>query len=138
GVWNSVGSSVKLVLQPHYWQTKWFRGLIAVVSIGFVADVARYVTGKRMQAKLRQLEQQHAVEKERTRIAQDMHDDLGARLTSIMMMSTFAQSSRGDEHQSQLQKIFQFSRETVQNLDGLVWAVNPGNDSLENTAAYIY
>jgi signal transduction histidine kinase len=138
GVWNQAGASVELALLPHYWQTKWFFTLIGLTAIGLVAGTARYVTWKKIQQKILRLEEQHAVERERTRIAQDMHDDLGARLTAMMVMSTLAQSTEGREQKSHLQNIFQSSREVVQNLDGLVWAVNPGNDSLENTAAYIY
>jgi signal transduction histidine kinase len=43
-----------------------------------------------MQGRLAWLEQQHAVEKERTRIAQDMHDEIGAKLTKISFLSGLA------------------------------------------------
>ena len=94
GVWNPLGSSVKLSLQPHPWQTLWFKIFVLLASFSGVGVAVRYATRKRLQFRLERLEHQHAIEKERTRIAQDMHDDLGARLTEIMFLSGLAENSK--------------------------------------------
>ena len=78
GIWNPTGTKLKLTLHPHYWQTWWFKSFIVIASLSTAAAGARYVTTKRMQLKLERIEQQHAIERERTRIAKDIHDDLGA------------------------------------------------------------
>ncbi|MGI8966389.1 MAG: sensor histidine kinase, partial [Limisphaerales bacterium] len=85
------------------------------------------------------LEQQHAIEKERTRIAQDMHDQLGANLTEIGLLTELTKrtSSRPHEINSHLGKISERAREVSQTLDEIIWAVNPKNDSLPRLAAYI-
>jgi ligand-binding sensor domain-containing protein/signal transduction histidine kinase len=139
GVWNSAGATVKLTLEPHYWQTKWFRGLSALAAIGFVAGSARYITWKRVQARLLHLEQQHAVEKERTRIAQDMHDELGARLTEIRVLSDLTEKKKDQpaEVEAQSRRISNAAGELIRNLHTIVWAVNPANDSLEKLADFI-
>ncbi|MDB6025410.1 MAG: putative two-component system sensor kinase, partial [Verrucomicrobiales bacterium] len=139
GVWNSRGANVKLSLEPHYWQTNWFRVFIALASVGLVASSARSVTRKRMQTKLQQLEQQHAIEKERTRIAQDMHDELGARLTEIRVLSDLTEKKKDQptEVATQSRRISNASGELIRNLHSIVWAVNPANDSLEKLADYI-
>ncbi len=136
GVWNKTGASVKLSLRPHFWQTKWFLGLLGVMSIGFVAGTARYITWKKVQRKLERFEQQHAIEKERTRIAQDMHDDLGIRLTEILLLGNLAADSNADKVNDHVTKMVNVARDVVRGLDAIVWAVNPKNDSLDQLALY--
>ncbi|MDB6024524.1 MAG: hypothetical protein JWM68_747 [Verrucomicrobiales bacterium] len=140
GVWNSSGANVHLTLQPHYWQTWWFKSFAIIGSLSVAAAMARYVTRKLMARKLDRLEQQHAIEKERTRIAQDMHDDLGSRLSAVLLLSGRAQQagSPPQEVQSSLQKISTTVRGLVDSLDAIVWAVNPANDSLDRFAFYMY
>ena len=140
GVWNETGASLALVLLPHFWQTKWFIGLMAFASIGFVASTARYITWKKVQRKLELLEQQHAIDKERTRIAQDMHDDLGATLTRISYLGelTKRDAREPDQVLSHADHICGVSRDLVQAMDEIVWAVNPRNDNLRQLAGYIF
>ena len=140
GVWNSVGSSITLRMLPHFWQTWWFLGICGIAATGVVGGTARYVTKTKMQRKLKETEQRHALERERSRIAQDMHDDLGARLTEIMFLSGTAQDSNNGvpEIKTQVGKIETAARDLVQNLDAIVWAVDPQNDTLSDLAAYIH
>jgi signal transduction histidine kinase len=92
-----------------------------------------------MQLKLERLEHQRAIERERQRIARDIHDDLGANLTQIALLSELAQA---DLQQPQLatahlNRIFTTARNLARQLDETVWAINPANDSLENLAAFL-
>ena len=140
GVWNENGAIIKISLKPHLWQTWWFKSLVAVFCFSFVGMTVRYTTKRRMHRKLERLEQQHAVEKERARIAQDMHDDLGSRLSAVLLLTGRAQQHgrRPEEVQNSLQKISLTVRALVDSLDAIVWAVNPANDSLDRFALYIY
>jgi signal transduction histidine kinase len=91
-----------------------------------------------MQLKLERLEQQHAIEKERTRIAQDMHDDFGARLTEILLVTAAAKKSGDPDAVKTLVGRISNSVEDISgNLDAIIWAVNPRNDQLEKFAQYI-
>lgn len=138
GIWNETGASVVVLLQPHFWQTKWFIGFMSVFAIGFVASVARYAMWKKVQGKLLHLEQQHAVERERTRIAQDMHDELGVRLTEIILLADRVGTSPKDKtKRDSSAAISEAAREMSVNLKAIVWAVSPGNDSLDRVAPYI-
>ncbi len=138
-VWNSQGASVHLTLLPHFWETKWFAGLVVLLTIGLIAGTVRYFIWRRVQRRLIQLENQHAIERERARIAQDMHDDLGARLTQILMLNDFALKSTGSEAEikTHVTKVAQVTQDLVRNLDAIVWAVNPENDSLRSLALYL-
>ena len=79
------------------------------------------------------------MEKERVRIAQDMHDEIGSKLTRISFLSELAKTVPRVPAAAQqpLDGISQASRELLATLDELVWAVNPRNDSLEQLASYL-
>lgn len=140
GLWNETGTVFSFILQPHFWQTWWFYTGCAMSSVAIIALMVRSVTRRRMQRKLARLEQQNAVERERARIARDMHDELGARLTYISFQGATATRNLANPAaaQKQIEKMSQTARELVSSLDEIVWAVDPGNDSLENLASYIY
>ena len=139
GIWNDTGAILTLVLKPYFWQTRWFLVLVATGFIGVVSGSARYVTRRRLQRKLERLEQQNALEKERARIARDMHDELGAKLTSISFQGAMARRRLANpaEAERQIDKMSETARELVQSLDQIVWAVDPKNDTLENLATYV-
>jgi signal transduction histidine kinase len=81
---------------------------------------------------------QHAVERERARIARDIHDDVGASLTEISLLSEFAQneSAPAEQVKADVQRIAAKARGSTQALDEIVWAVNPRNDTLDAFANY--
>jgi signal transduction histidine kinase len=82
---------------------------------------------------------QSAVEKERSRIAKDIHDDLGASLTQVTLLSELGQSAAGQPEAAgqTFGKIADKARLAVQALDEIVWAVNPRNDNLPPLVRYI-
>jgi ligand-binding sensor domain-containing protein/signal transduction histidine kinase len=139
GVWSETGAAVAFVLRPYFWQTWWFAGLVLVTLFGVVGGTSRFVTRRRMQRKLARLEQQNAIERERARIARDMHDELGAKLTRISFQGAMAQRRIANpaEAGGHISIMSQTARELVTSLDQIVWAVDPENDSLENLANYI-
>jgi len=139
GVWNESAASLGLYLVPDYWQRWWFRILAGVAGVvgagGAVLSAARW----RLQRKLKLLQQQAAVEKERGRIAKDIHDDLGSSLTRIMMLGERVAEdiNKPEALAGHVDKIVTSARATVQAMDEVVWAVNPENDSLDGLIGYI-
>lgn len=140
GVWNWKGARAGVQLLPHFWQSWWFTACAAVAMAGIVGGAVRNATRGKLQHKLHLLEKQHAVEGERTRIARDMHDDLGARLTEILLLNELAQKSSAQPENSltHLDKQSQVIEDVAGSLDAIVWAVNPVNDSLDRLANYLY
>jgi signal transduction histidine kinase len=139
GVWNEKGATVAFILLPHFWQTWWFAAVAGVVVLSAVAAGVWLAARRRMQRKLQRLERQQAIERERTRIAQDIHDDLGASLTRITMLSQSVRSEWDNPPRAaaQVDQICNTARELTRSMDEIVWAVNPRHDSLDSLAIYL-
>lgn len=137
GVWNEQGASLAIEQLPFLWQTWWFDVLVIAIMVGSVSAAVRYAATRSLQRKLERLEQQHAVERERERIAKDIHDDLGAGLTQIMLQSSLARRESPDRVQTDLLQISETARDLVRAMDEIVWAVNPENDTLDGLLTYI-
>jgi ligand-binding sensor domain-containing protein/signal transduction histidine kinase len=87
GVWNTTGASLPFQVLPFFWQTWWFASLVALLVLSAVAWIARAATRRRMQQRVAELEYERSLDRERARIAQDIHDDIGSSLTRITMLS---------------------------------------------------
>ena len=139
GIWPASGAELTLVFQQYFWQSWWFIGLTVFAILAAVGGTVRLVTKRKMKNRLKRLEQQRALEQERTRIAQDLHDEMGAKLCRISFLSEHARRDgvQPAEIQEQIKSISDDSREVLHSLDEIVWAVNPQNDTLEHVASYI-
>jgi signal transduction histidine kinase/ligand-binding sensor domain-containing protein len=139
GIWNQTGATFGFEVLPFFWQTWWFRVLAGAGGAGVLGGVVLVATRRRMRRKMEQLEHLQGIERERARIAKDIHDDLGASLTRISMLS---QSARADLTNSpaaagQVDQICTTARELTRAMDEIVWAVNPQHDSLDSLANYL-
>lgn len=139
GIWNETGTSVDVLLLPHVWQAWWFQGAAALSVLGLAGGTGRYVTKKRMRRRLELLEHRQAIEKERQRIAKDMHDQLGAGLTQVGLLGELARRDADKPERAKVHasRICEVAREQAQTLDEIVWTVEPKNDLLNKLAAYI-
>jgi signal transduction histidine kinase/ligand-binding sensor domain-containing protein len=138
-VWNETGATLALTVLPYFWQTWWFTAGMLLAGAGSVGGGVRYVTRRRLRRKMERLEHQRAVEKERARIAKDIHDDLGASLTRITLLS---QSGRAESEDPQhaatdLDQIYRTARELTRAMDEIVWAVSPQHDTLDSLVNYL-
>jgi signal transduction histidine kinase len=121
------------------WQMAWFQALLAAMAVGAGAMMVRYVARQRLQRTMLRLREQHALQQERLRIAQDIHDDLGARVTQISLLSALAQNDAAlsETARAQFDRISSMSRDLVSALYETVWAVNPENDNLDAMVNYL-
>jgi signal transduction histidine kinase len=99
----------------------------------------RYIVTRRLRERLRKLEQESALEKERSRIAKDIHDDLGGSLTQIKLLFELTQMRRAqpEKVESLGAEGLTATRRIIKSLDEIVWAVNPRNDSLPHLIEYL-
>jgi len=139
GVWNDLGAGVPLTVLQHLWLEWWFLGLVALGLIGAAGGAIRVIVKRKMQRRLAQLERERVLERERARIAQDLHDDLGSSLTRISLLSGLAREDKDNASQLEIHvnKISQSAAQTLRALEEIVWAIRPGSDSLQSLVEYI-
>lgn len=139
GPWSVPAATVDFDVIPFFWQTWWFRSGIVVVFTLSVIAIVRYVSYRRLRFKLRSIEQQAAVERERGRIARDIHDDLGNRLTEIQLLAGLAgrNGETPGKFTTHIQEISSAARQATDALDEIVWAINPRNDTLPHLINYL-
>lgn len=125
---------VPIIVLAAWWQTLWFRLGVAAFALLLGVLAARAWSHRRLQARLAKLESESTLERERARIARNIHDDLGAGLTRISLLT---QSAQRENDRAQLDKIYTTVSALTQSMDEIVWAVNPQHDDLESVANYI-
>jgi signal transduction histidine kinase len=136
GHWQPAIASVAFTVRAAWWEMLWFRIGLAIVAAVLIAATVRIVVKRRMRRRLLAIQQEHALERERIRIARDMHDQLGANLTQIGIASQLARldPAGGRGHVDEIATI---ARDTVESLDEIVWAVNPRYDTLASLLEYL-
>ncbi|MDI1249793.1 MAG: histidine kinase [Lacunisphaera sp.] len=136
---SGTGMQLPLVIVPPFYLSWWFWAIIIAAGTAALTGSVRYATWKRMQRQLERSERRRAVEAERMRIAHDIHDDMGASLTRISLMSTHAlrHTPPGSTLHGELKRMDLAAREVTIALDEIVWAVNPAHDTLEGLCNYI-
>lgn len=143
-------SAVKVLQRPPWWTLR--RALIFIGGMACIISVAMlwiFLLQRRVEARSAQLEaevlrreqfqRQSQLEKERIRIARDMHDQLGVNVTQVGLLAALIRKNIGEsgELAANVEKISQTTVELGRSLDEIVWAVNPKNDSLNKFCDYM-
>lgn len=133
GVPTGVVSQLAVVVPQPFWKKPWFSVGLGLMLVFMIVAVSRYIVWQRARKEMLHLKNQRALEQERLRIAHDIHDDLGARVTQISLLSGMAQKndSLPGKVRTDLDRISQMSRDLISALYETVWAVNPENDNLD-------
>jgi ligand-binding sensor domain-containing protein/two-component sensor histidine kinase len=120
GLWNKSGTSIKLIITPPFWLTWWFITLMVII----LGIVLYYISTNRIKHQL-------AIEKLKTKLAADLHDNVGSSLTEISILSEVAaQRSNGGDNPKELKSISEIARHLVDTMSDIVFVVNPERDSL--------
>jgi signal transduction histidine kinase len=121
-------------IKVFFWQTGWFQitllficGLVILISLRLMAQLALHQ------------KERWLLQRERARIAREIHDDIGSRMTQLLLHGEVAQSGlpAGSETQQQLVQICAEARGLLSTMDEILWAVNPRRDTLRDFAAYV-
>ncbi|HMB92695.1 MAG TPA: triple tyrosine motif-containing protein, partial [Rhodothermales bacterium] len=123
GVWNEQGTALQVHIAAPWWTRWWFRLLTASLILAVFYGAYRY----RVAHLLRE-------ERMRLRIAGDLHDEIGSKLSSIALASEMvtARATLGDREQRQLTEVTRQARRMVDDLRDIVWFVNPRHDHLDD------
>jgi signal transduction histidine kinase len=94
---------------------------------------------RKLRLQVERLEMQQAVETERRRIARDLHDELGARLTATALQGELAvrDGTISEKAKSEIGFMSRRVRQLIGTVDEVVWTTDPQNDSLPNLAAFL-
>jgi len=106
-------------VMPQFWQTWWFQMLCLVFAAAVITLIHRYRISRLM-----------AVQNLRSRIAFDLHDEVGSGLTQIAIWSELARRNKTQASENHLERIATSSRSLVDTIGDIIWTVNPQRDSL--------
>jgi len=138
-VWNPSFATLGVTVLPPFWWTWWFLSLTTVSLLGMIVGSVHYVSTQRLQRQLAALRQKEALERERARIARDIHDQVGASLTQLSLLGELVEGDKDqpEEVEGHARQIEQTALETTRALDEIVWTVNPSNDTLDGLITYV-
>lgn len=137
--WDRTVYRWPMIVDQLWWKTAWFRWssglLLTVVAISSGMLWSR----RRASQQLERLKAESALAEERARIARDLHDEIGANLTHISILSTLASDTETGKELSRQHnlEVASCARETIQAFDEILWSVNPKNDTLPSLCHYI-
>ena len=125
GVVSGEPASIAFTIVPPVWQRWWFITLVILGIVAVTHLIYRYHTRRLIE-----------LERVRTRIATDLHDDIGASLSKIAILSDVAGQELSNMRDSPvvapLTQIADTSRDCVDAMSDIVWAVNPQRDHLSD------
>jgi len=136
-IWNEYLTVLNINIAKPWWQNLWLRIGAIVLIAAVIGILIRSYYQRKLQKQKMEFEKQQAVEHERTRIATDMHDDLGAGLSTIRFLSEkVKRNSFSDVTKNDIDKMQFHSNELLEKMNEIIWAMNERNDSLEDLLFY--
>jgi signal transduction histidine kinase len=134
----AIATSFNDFVVVRFWQTWWFDTMVGIAMLVGVGSTVRIVERRKFQRRLQRAEYETALQRERARIAQDLHDELGSALTRLSLLSGLVKTDKDhpDQVQAHADKLSQAADQSVRALEEIVWAVRPGSDSLQSLADY--
>ena len=124
-----------ITITPPFWRTAWFRILAIAAIITLVVIITRRIARRKLEKQIIELKQSKVLNEERLRISREMHDDIGAGLTQITLMSEAAKLHQ--QNIQPLEEIAGTSRKLVGSINEIIWSLNPENQSLGQLLAYL-
>ena len=136
---DGMEASLKVFVPEPLWKRPGFWGITALLVLIIISGIVRYVVWRRMQREMLHLRNQRVMESERLRIARDIHDDLGARVTQISMItaSTLLNSTLSENVREEISQVKEIARDLISALYETVWTVNPQYDDLDSLGNYL-
>lgn len=119
-------SSMHIYIRPPFWRTGWFISLLLTIVALIAYTMHRLRLNKLIE-----------VENIRTRVARDLHDDMGSTLSTINILSSMAKARLSDNIKTgeYLNKISDNSQRMMEAMDDIVWSIKPSNDSMQKIVA---
>jgi signal transduction histidine kinase len=130
------GAAISLIIPRVFWKSFWFWGITALVLTLVGILIGRYLIRRKIRL---HLQQERMISEERRRIALDLHDDIGTRVSHISLVASHADNTiRHEEASKAFGQISSMSRDLIGALSESVWMLNPNNDDLESLVDFLY
>ena len=131
--------SIVITILPPYWRTWWFYSLVFIFSAALLIWAFKVNANRKVKKERIKLKQQKEMYNERMRIAREMHDDIGAGLTQISLISTAAKlhAPEANKTGNELDAISNTARQLVDNLGEIIWALNPSYNNIDILLAHV-
>ena len=139
GVWQEASQRWQVIVVPRFWERAWVQGFAVLALLLAVIAAVWNVSRMRLRRRMARIEAHEAMERERRRIARDLHDDLGAGLAEVVLLGELARQEQvpAGEMKSHVGDMTEKTRQLAAAMDEIVWTVNPRNDSLSSLASYV-
>lgn len=124
----------KIIVVPAIMERWWAIVLMAFLASALVLVLIRYVVNRRYLARMAQMRQQEQLAAARQRLAMDLHDDLGAELSSLLLLTRM---ERDQPTPDSLQRVEQMLGALADKVKEVIWTTDPGADTLESTLIFI-
>ena len=131
GIWSE-GETISFAILPPFWNTRFFYFLVAFLSLGLIVLILGFFYWRRV-LQIRQLKLMNS---ERDRISEDLHDDIGADLSRIVVACEVLKVASTDNRGS-VDKIISTAKNLRNKVDSIIWALNPSNDTLGCFVSYL-
>jgi signal transduction histidine kinase len=129
-------AAVVLHVPEVFWKSFWFWGMTGIIGTIVSILVGRYAIRRKIRL---HLQQERMISAERQRIALDLHDDIGTRVSHISLVASHADNTiRHEEANKAFGQISSMSRDLIGALSESVWMLNPNNDDLESLVDFLY
>jgi ligand-binding sensor domain-containing protein/two-component sensor histidine kinase len=126
---------IAIVIESPFWQRWWFYLLVVLFITITLVVIVWFLVRQRYRMRIAELEKQNAIERERRRISMEIHDDIGANLTRISLISEAAKHHA--EKEKALDQIAHTSRHVVTSMGEIIWSLNPDNKTFEQLMSYM-
>ncbi len=139
GIWNSEEASISFQIPKHYWETETFKILFGILIVSIIIGTTRLFFIRKLKRQKHIHETQRAIEQERLRISRDIHDEIGSRLTKILVLNEVVGDEADKTHKVKefTKKISNETKQIIENLDEIIWFINPGNDTIEHLGSFL-
>ncbi len=121
GNWSMDELAVPITVHPFFFETWWFYLLVLAAVAGIVYGISRYHYQRKLE-----------MEKMRTQIASDLHDEVGSMLSGLAMQAEILELQGHSSHQSSLVYLKEVSRQAVGKMRDMVWSIDSRRDQVKD------